>query len=111
VATRVLLFFRIEFDPSGKTVILCHHRQTRTLAPAARSRDARPRQVEQTISTIQASALRPAREPARAFAAYLMRSLRHRRHHELPCHRGAQAIAFYLRLSPRQPRATLKTPR
>lgn len=29
--------------------------------------------------------------------------------HDLPCHRRALSIAFYFRLSPRQPRATLKT--
>jgi hypothetical protein len=38
-----------------------------------------------------------------------MRSLRHRSANELPCHGMAQVINFYSRLSPRQPRATLKT--
>jgi len=38
-----------------------------------------------------------------------MRSLRHQRRLDLPCHRKAPSIEFYSRLSPRQPRVTLKT--
>jgi hypothetical protein len=45
----------------------------------------------------------------RMIDAYLMRSLRHQRRHDLPCHRRAKVLAFYFRLSPCQPRATLKT--
>lgn len=44
-----------------------------------------------------------------AIDAYLIRWLRHRRRHDLPCHRMAPSITFYSRLSPCQPRATLKT--
>jgi hypothetical protein len=49
------------------------------------------------------------REPAITFAAYQTRSLRHQRRHDLSCHPMAQVIKFYPKLSPRQPRATLKT--
>ncbi|MCD9107198.1 hypothetical protein [Bradyrhizobium japonicum] len=42
-------------------------------------------------------------------SAYLTRSMRHHSVNDLPCHAMAQVIVFYSRLSPRQPRATLKT--
>jgi hypothetical protein len=46
------------------------------------------------------------REPVMTSAAYPVRLLRHHRCDDLPCHRSAQAIVFYLRLLPCQPRAT-----
>ena len=51
----------------------------------------------------------PRGNPLVPSAAYLMRWLRHRHDYDLPCHGGAQAIAFYLRLLPCQPRATPTT--
>jgi hypothetical protein len=41
--------------------------------------------------------------------AYLMRMLRHQHANDLPCHHMAKVLAFYFRLLPCQPRATLKT--
>jgi hypothetical protein len=43
-----------------------------------------------------------------AITAYLMRTLRYQRHHDLPCHVLMMGLAFYYRLLPRQPRATPK---
>jgi len=48
-------------------------------------------------------------QAARAIDAYLIRTLRHQRHHDLPCHGMAMVLIFYFRLLPCQPRATLKT--
>jgi hypothetical protein len=48
-------------------------------------------------------------EATRAIDAYLIRTPRHQRRRDLPCHHGAKVLAFYFKLLPCQPRATLKT--
>jgi hypothetical protein len=63
---------------------------------------------EQIASTGKSFAVKRV-EATRAIGAYLMRTARHQRRRDLPCHRRAKVLAFYFKLLPCQPRATLKT--
>jgi hypothetical protein len=68
----------------------------------------REQQDEQSDSMVQAIVSAHI-GTAVATDADLLRSPRHQRYRDLSCHGMAQVIIFYPRLSPRQPRATLKT--